>query len=59
MNDSTQGCQTLGSYDQTIDRKLQIFQEIMRSRHTLSPEEAAIDAEKVFQKLCIPQAPSA
>lgn len=38
-------------------QKLDIFAAILQMRHDLSVEDAADAAEKVFQKLCIPQAP--
>lgn len=33
-------------------QKLQIFTEILRCRQAASPEQAAVEAQKVFDKLC-------
>jgi hypothetical protein len=46
------------AYSYTSARKLQIFHTILQQRHELTPAEAAAAAEAVFQKLCIPQAPT-
>lgn len=52
------GYPTALPYDYTAERKLQIFHTILAQRAELSPIDAANAAEAVFQKLCIPQAPT-
>lgn len=44
---------------ETINVKLSIFHSILSHRHDLPPTQAADEAEAVYQKLCVPQAPSA
>lgn len=43
----------------SIAYKIQIFSTILTSGANIDPVQAAANAEKVFEKLCIPQAPNA